>query len=454
MQKETVCRAAIYCRLSEEDRGKTEPAESESIQNQKSMLQCYAREQGWQVAGVYSDEDYTGADRSRPAFNRLLRDARSGCFEVVLCKSQSRFTRELELVEKYLHGLFPQWGIRFVGYADHADTENRGNKKARQINGLVNEWYLEDLSDNIRTVVHTKQRQGRYIGSFAPYGYRKSAADRNLLVPDPEAAAVVRHIYAEAAAGDTPGQIAAELNARSVQNPSAYKTAHCPGFRRAGQPSGLWSASSVRTLLQNPVYMGDLRQHIREKISYKSDKIRRVPAAEQILVPATHEPLVTADEWQKAQTLSKPVRAGRVDGLRALCRCGVCGRPLKVHYSHGRPYYCCPACGVSVRRDRVQAYFENGKTAGANRKREQELRRALLDEFAENCARVVRGDWTLQQFENSRKSWQKRYSGLSAESPESVPAPLDKILLVFPRGAQYKEELCWRRQPAEDAGGE
>ena len=137
-------KAAIYCRLSEEDRNKGE-AESESIQNQRMMLLQYAAEMGWAVADIYCDEDYTGADRSRPDFNRLLRDAQSGKFEIVLCKSQSRFTRELELVETYLHGKFAEWGIRFVGYADHADTANRGNKKARQINGLGNEWYLEDL---------------------------------------------------------------------------------------------------------------------------------------------------------------------------------------------------------------------------------------------------------------------------------------------------------------------
>lgn len=131
-------RAAIYCRLSEEDADKADPGQdSRSIQNQKSMLVRYAVEQGWQIYNIYSDDDYTGSDRERPQFNRLLEDARRGCFDIVLCKSQSRFTREMELVEKYIHGLFVEWSVRFVGYADNADTANRGNKKARQINGLV-----------------------------------------------------------------------------------------------------------------------------------------------------------------------------------------------------------------------------------------------------------------------------------------------------------------------------
>ena len=140
-------KVAIYCRLSEEDRNKeSEDDDSNSIQNQKSMLNKYALEQGWEIFKVYSDDDYTGSDRRRPEFNNLLRDAKAQKFNIILCKTQSRFTRELELVEKYIHGLFPIWGIRFVSVVDNADTANKGNKKSRQINGLVNEWYLEDMS--------------------------------------------------------------------------------------------------------------------------------------------------------------------------------------------------------------------------------------------------------------------------------------------------------------------
>ena len=108
-------KVAIYCRLSEEDRNKQfETDDSNSIQNQKAMLLQYAMEQGWELYNIYSDDDYTGADRRRPEFNRLLVDAEAKRFDIILCKTQSRFTRELELVEKYIHGLFPVWGIRFV----------------------------------------------------------------------------------------------------------------------------------------------------------------------------------------------------------------------------------------------------------------------------------------------------------------------------------------------------
>ena len=109
-------KAAIYARLSEEDSDKKSPEnDSVSIQNQKSLLLEYVIDKGWDIYGIYSDDDYAGADRNRPEWNRLLEDARERKFDVVICKTQSRFTRELEMVGKYIHGLFPIWVIRFIG---------------------------------------------------------------------------------------------------------------------------------------------------------------------------------------------------------------------------------------------------------------------------------------------------------------------------------------------------
>ena len=175
-----MAKVALYCRLSEEDRNKVSAADdSASIQNQKSMLLQYALQQGWEVFHIYSDDDYTGSDRNRPEFQRLLADAEARKFDIVLCKTQSRFTRELELVEKYLHSLFPLWGIRFVSIVDNADTDNKGNKKSRQINGLVNEWYLVEnthepiidqaLWDQVHALISEKVKPftSGFVGIFA-----------------------------------------------------------------------------------------------------------------------------------------------------------------------------------------------------------------------------------------------------------------------------------------------
>ena len=186
-------KVAIYCRLSEEDRFKKNKGDdSGSIQNQKLMLTEYAIQQHWEIYKIYSDDDYAGSDRNRPAFNQMISDAKSGLFNIVLCKTQSRFTRELEIVELYIHKLFPQWGIRFVSIVDNIDTNIAGNKKTRQINGLINEWYLEDMSDSIKAALRTRMKAGCFIGSFAPYGYKKDPNQKGHLIPDENTAYVVK----------------------------------------------------------------------------------------------------------------------------------------------------------------------------------------------------------------------------------------------------------------------
>ncbi len=212
-------KCAIYCRLSKEDGSEHE---SESIQNQKSLLLKYALDRDWEVYDIYSDEDYSGISDKRPAFSRLISDAENQHFGIVLCKTQSRFTRDMEQVEKYIHKLFPLWGIRFIAVADNADTAVKGNKKARQIAGLVNEWYLEDLSENIRSVLDHKRRQGLFIGSFTLYGYAKST-EKGRLVPDPAAAEVVRRIFRMYISGKSIYAICKILNDDNIPNPAAYK---------------------------------------------------------------------------------------------------------------------------------------------------------------------------------------------------------------------------------------
>ena len=257
--------AAVYCRLSKEDEDKA-AAESESIRNQRALLLDWAATHGYHVYKVYTDEDYSGIDRARPGFNAMLNDARQGKFEVILAKTQSRFTRDMELVERYLHGLFPEWGVRFIAVLDHVDTCDPAGKKARQINGLINEWYLEDLSGNVRAVLDHKRHSGCYIASFALYGYRKDPADHNRLVIDPPAAAVVRRIFALYVQGAGAGKIAQTLNAEAIPPPSVYRAA------QSGQPAAkptLWSKATVRRILSNSTYVGDMEQGRVRKLNYK-----------------------------------------------------------------------------------------------------------------------------------------------------------------------------------------
>ena len=239
-------KVAIYCRLSAEDRDKLSiEDDSGSIQNQKAMLIKYASSNGWTIYDIYSDDDYAGTDRSRPEFNRLIEDASDRQFDIVLCKSQSRFTRELELVEKYINGLFPRIGIRFVSLVDSADSESKGNKKARQINGLVNEWFLEELSENIRSVKTSQRLRGYHIGSFAPYGYMKDPDEKGHLIIDPEAAKVIRKIFQLYLEGKGKQVIARTLNEAGIPNPTEYKRQHGMVRNKKVQSSSLWGYFTI-----------------------------------------------------------------------------------------------------------------------------------------------------------------------------------------------------------------
>lgn len=304
-------KCAIYCRLSKED---GTGAESESIQNQRSLLLRCAAERGWEVYDLYVDEDYSGVGVLRPDFQRLLRDAEARRFGVVLCKTQSRFTRDMEEVERYIHKLFPLWGVRFVAVADNADSAVKGNKKARQIAGLVNEWYSEDLSENVRAVLDHKRREGQSIAGFPLYGYRKGPV-KGSLEPDPEAAGVVRRVFALALAGKSAYAIARLLTEEGIPNPAGYKRRRGERFRpSAGENfSERWSKTTVGRILRNEMYTGVMVQGRRRKLSYKSPVVAAVPPEEWFVVAGTHPPLVSRADFERVQALlalRKKARSG------------------------------------------------------------------------------------------------------------------------------------------------
>lgn len=327
---------AIYSRLSEEDKNKLhEYDDSRSIQNQKSMLISYALSQGWEIYNIYSDDDYKGSDRSRPAFQQLMKDAENRKFNIVLCKSQARFTRELELVEKIIHGQFVEWGIRFVGYADNADTAIAGNKKARQINGLVNEWYLEDLSDNIRTVLTDHRKKGMHIGAFALYGYKKDPEQKGHLIIDEEAAEVVRTVFKLYAEGMGRTNIARYLNEQGIPNPTEYKKRKGLPYRGATMKyASMWKYFSISDMLRNEMYIGNMVQGRYRNPTYKSKSSKPVPKEEWIVVENTHAPIIDKDLWDKVQRMldqrAKPMCTGETSIWANKVKCLYCGYGMRI----------------------------------------------------------------------------------------------------------------------------
>lgn len=222
--KDKHLRAVLYERLSREDGDKlTKEEKSESIKNQDLMLRNYAIEHGYEVVGVYNDEDWSGADSSRPQFNEMIKACEAGKVDIVIAKTQSRFARDMELIEKYLHNKFLEWNVQFKSVVDHIDNTRRETKKTSQILGLTDEWYLEDTSINIKETLRAKRASGEFTGSFAPYGYNRDPENKNHLIIDPVASEIVKKIFENYINGMGLRTIARDLNDNSVASPYEYK---------------------------------------------------------------------------------------------------------------------------------------------------------------------------------------------------------------------------------------
>ena len=318
VESKKVLRVGIYERLSDEDRNKANKEDnSESIKNQRHLLMAEIdKRDDFILVDEYCDEDLSGAGTYRPEFERLIRDCENGKIDVVLCKSQSRFSRDMEIIEKYLHNKFIEWGVRFISLADNADTNNKGNKKSRQINGLVNEWYLEDVSNNIRSAFDTKMRHGEFISPFASFGYEVSPLDNNKLVVDPVAAEVVKDIFDLYLTGLGFTGIAKYLNSKNIPCPSLYK--YRKGIKLnviSNRPREeiKWSTNAIKTILTNELYLGHLIQGKRTTVSYKNHKIKHKDKSEWIKFKNTHEPIIDEEIFNKVQVAmkerTKPMKA-------------------------------------------------------------------------------------------------------------------------------------------------
>ena len=405
-------RVAIYCRLSEEDHNKRSKSDdSGSIANQKLMLSEYAKKMGWDIFQIYSDDDYAGSDRNRPAFNRMITDARAKRFDIVLCKTQSRFTRELEIVETYIHNLFPRLGIRFVSIVDNIDTDMAGNKKSRQINGLINEWYLEDMSDSIKAALRTRMKAGYFIGSFAPYGYRKDPDQKGHLLIDEETAPVVQEIFSLYIQGTGRTNIARILNERGIPSPSEYyRICYGKSYGSPKNKSKYWKYFTVSHILENEVYIGNLVQGKTFKPTYKVG--HTIPAEKEkwIRMKHTHEPIIDQQTWDLTRKLwnkrSKPCYNGTTNPFSGILVCGKCGYKMSVAYNQHKRYFRCTNAKYGKNCCDGTTIFEST------------LQKILLSEIQKLKEKYLNPDLTLDDAsiladnEDMRKSLMKNLSSL------------------------------------------
>lgn len=349
-------KVALYLRLSRDDGDKSE---SNSITSQREILISYVKNYPeFEVHDIYADDGYSGTNFNRPDFVRMMDDIYEGNINCVIVKDLSRFGRNYSETAKYIDDIFPRLNVRFIALNNSIDTASSAMNAATQcisvgVTNVINESLAATTSVNVRGTLNHNREQGKFIGSFACYGYLKDPKDHHKLVIDRETAPVVKSIFQRFISGESIMSIARHLNQLGVPNPATYKAMKNPTYKHNGNTS-LWVDSTVRRILKNEMYIGNMVQGKNEKISYKIKQIRGVPKEDWIIVKGTHQPIISEDDFYKAQSLfNKHIRHSpkkdTADLFSGFMRCAECGYSLnkKVNqHSYGTyEYYRCTTKG-------------------------------------------------------------------------------------------------------------
>ena len=229
-------RAALYIRLSREDENE---GPSESVTNQKSLLQSFAAEQGLSVFDIYIDDGWSGTNFERPGFQRMIADIEAQKINMVITKDLSRLGRDYILTGHYMERYFPEHRVRYISLLDGIDTGiDSAANEITPFRAIMNDMYAKDISKKIRSVKRDKQRKGQFIGGKPVYGYKMHPTEKNTIVIDEETAPIVRRIFKMALEGTSCRQIAARLNTEGIPTPASYAGLISS---RPGRYSGLWS---------------------------------------------------------------------------------------------------------------------------------------------------------------------------------------------------------------------
>ena len=318
----------IYCRLSNDDERN---GESVSIENQKLLLQRYVREQGWNEIDTYIDDGYSGTNFDRPGVQRLIADAKAGKINVILVKDLSRFGRNYIEFGQYTDYLFPSIGCRFIALNNGIDTmSNDSSTDVMCFLNLFNEFYSRDTSKKVKAVKKACAENGKFMGTHPPLGYKRDPNDKHHFLIDEETAPIVRHIFSLRASGVTFRRIAIMLNEEGIPSPGAfyYQNKGVDDPRRVNHK---WAETTVKVLLRNEVYIGNMVQGKCGSLSYKSKKLISKPKDEWICVEGTHEPIISREIWDTVVSIDqKKVRKPDTEGgnrsiFVGLVYCADCG---------------------------------------------------------------------------------------------------------------------------------
>ena len=323
-------KVGIYIRLSREDGDKQE---SESIGNQRNILQRYVKENDLCLVKEYVDDGVSGTTFDRPGFNEMLQDIENRNINMVITKDLSRLGRDYIKTGFYIEDYFPKNNVRYVAITDGIDTYlDSTNNDITPFKAIMNDMYAKDISKKIRSVYKEKQKQGEYICSTTAYGYKKHPSIKNKLVVDRKVQSIVEKIFDMYANGHGSSEIVNYLNSNQYLSPSGYrKTGTVQDKNKSGYS---WNEVTLCNMLKNEVYIGNTVQNKKSVISYKVKKIRSVEKENQIIVNNTHEPIVDKDTFEKVQCILKKRGTNtklKYDYLlRGLLYCYHCKRKLQI----------------------------------------------------------------------------------------------------------------------------
>ena len=378
-------KAGIYIRLSEADEGKSYESESESVLNQRNILMNFIKEKGFMLVDEYVDDGYSGTTFDRPGFQRLIGDIKAKKINLVIVKDLSRLGRDHILTGYYVETFFPENGIRFISMLEGYDNAiNQASNDSATWLFACNDYYSKQNSIKIRNVLNDKRRNGKFIGSAPSYGYLRDPDDKGHLIPDPEHAWVVKKIFEMAYNGIGLSEITTYLNDNNIKTPSSLKRKN-PNSK--AKYNSMWTISSVKKILKNQMYVGDMVQSVQTKVSYKSKKKKTLPKSNWDIVKNTHEPLIDRFMFESVQNNVRRTNVSNIAKrekrlFENLLYCKECGNTLTISYRKNHNYWTinCNRYSRDPKRRMCESHFSPY----------DKLEEALLEVIKNTCKKYLK----------------------------------------------------------------
>ena len=333
-QKTKSFRVGLYIRLSREDGDKEE---SSSVTNQREILKRYVSEQpNFFIVKEYVDDGWTGTNFDRPKFKEMIADIEAGIIDTVITKDLSRLGRERLGVGHYTEIYFPEHNVRYIALLDNIDTYmDAGMNDMAPFKGVINDMYVRDISKKIRSSLIERKKAGNFLGVTAPYGYKKDPNNKFHLVINEKEAEVVKRVFRLYLEGNGLTKIAQILTKDGVPVPGESRNI---GKTRKTALYSSWKQTTIRRILDNRVYLGELVQFKRRKINYKSKRRITVPEEERYICKGTHEAIIDEEDFNTVQNIlkkNKSFKGTKHDYLfKGLLYCAECGARLNITYSN------------------------------------------------------------------------------------------------------------------------